>query len=89
MTYDFSNDRILNHIAYNSDVELSAVLHNNNFCCFPLNSTLVIWNLKDGRVEKLLKGYMPYISSLAISSNQEYAIMITFFCFVLNMPRIS
>lgn len=75
MTYDFSNDRILNHIAYNSDVELSAVLHNNNFCCFPLNSTLVIWNLKDGRVEKLLKGYMPYISSLAISSNQEYAIM--------------
>ena len=75
MTYDFSNDRILNHIAYNSDVELSAVLHNNNFCCFPLNSTLVIWNLKDGRVEKLLKGYMPYISSLAISSNQEYAII--------------
>ena len=74
MTYDFSNDRILKHIACNSDVEFSEVSH-NNLCCFPLNSTLVIWNMKDGRVEKLLKGYMPYISSLAISSNQHYGII--------------
>lgn len=74
MTYDFSNDRILKHIAYNSDVEFSAVSH-NNLCCFPLNSSLGIWNMKEGRIEKKLKGYMPYISSLAISSNQEYAII--------------